>query len=112
MTNTFEYHRVNNVNVSIRKGELVKDFTSNLNNMNFMRWINLRDDYDISWSSNKISGRNTDSGLEWSPDHKSIIYKYDATLGRMINTNDILSLLRATAKNNKIRTNLTGEENN
>lgn len=110
VTNTFEYHRVNNVNVSIRKGELVKDFTSNLNNMNFMRWINLRDDYDISWSSNKISGRNTDSGLEWSPDHKSIIYKYDATLGRMINTNDILSLLRATAKNNKIRTNLTGEE--
>lgn len=29
---------------------------------------------------------------------KSLIYKYDATLGRQINTNDVLTLLQATAK--------------
>lgn len=110
VTNTFDHHRVNNVRVTIRKGDLIKDFSSNLNNMNFLRWINLRDDYNIYWSSNKIQGRVTDAGLEWSPDHKSIIYKYDATQGRVINTNEVLNLLRATAKHSNIRTNLFGEE--
>ena len=80
------------------KGDLIKEFSSNLNNMNFLRWVNIRDDYTISWTSSKIQGRNTDGGLEWSPDHKSLIYKYDATLGRQINTNDVLTLLQATAK--------------
>ena len=33
--------------------------------MNFLRWVNIRDDYTISWTSSKIQGRNTDGGLEW-----------------------------------------------
>ncbi len=38
----------------------------------------------------------TDGGLSWSDDHKSLIYRYDATLGTQITTNDILTMLKAT----------------
>ncbi len=43
-------------------------------------------------------------------DHKSLIYKYDATLGRQINTNDVLTLLQATAKNSNLRSNINSNE--
>ncbi len=110
VSNNFDHRNVSSVTVTIRKGDLIKEFSSNLNNMNFLRWVNIRDDYTISWTSSKIQGRNTDGGLEWSPDHKSLIYKYDATLGRQINTNDVLTLLQATAKNSNLRSNINSNE--
>lgn len=110
VSNNFDHRNVSSVTVTIRKGDLIKEFSSNLNNMNFLRWVNIRDDYTISWTSSKIQGRNTDGGLEWSPDHKSLIYKYDATLGRQINTNDVLTLLQATAKSSNLRSNINSNE--
>jgi extracellular matrix-binding protein ebh len=70
------------------------------------RFAHIRDDYDISFPSGtngKI--RPTDPGFEWSSDHKSLIYKFDATAGdrnAIINTNDILKKLTATPKTNKV----------
>ncbi|MEQ6102251.1 hyperosmolarity resistance protein Ebh [Staphylococcus saccharolyticus] len=78
--------------------------------MKFLRFINIRDDYTISWTSNKIQGRTTGAGLEWSSDRKSLVYKYDATLGRQINTNDVLNLLHATAKHSNLRSNISSNE--
>ncbi len=66
VSNNFDHRNVSSVTVTIRKGDLIKEFSSNLNNMNFLRWVNIRDDYTISWTSSKIQGRNTDGGLEWS----------------------------------------------
>ena len=110
VSNNFDHRNVSSVTVTIRKGDLIKEFSSNLNNMNFLRWVNIKDDYTILWTSSKIQGRNTDGGLEWSPDHKSLIYKYDATLGRQINTNDVLTLLQATAKSSNLRSNINSNE--
>ncbi|MGT0202043.1 hypothetical protein ACVNPX_02070 [Staphylococcus aureus] len=36
------------------------------------------------------------AGSSWSDYHKSLIYRYDATLGTQITTNDILTMLKAT----------------
>ena len=69
------------------------------------RFAHIRDDYDISFpsgSEGKI--RPTDPGFEWSADHKSLIYKFDATAGSrdtIINTREILKKLTATPKTNK-----------
>lgn len=103
-------NQVSQVTVTVHKGELRKQFVSNLQNMNFLRWINIRDDYNISWSKDRIDGRNTDGGFEWTPDHKSIIYRYDSTSGRSIDLNQVLRLLKATTTNSKLRNNLNGNE--
>ena len=54
VSNNFDHRNVSSVTVTIRKGDLIKEFSSNLNNMNFLRWVNIRDDYTISWTSSKI----------------------------------------------------------
>lgn len=58
----------------------------------------------------KIANRPTDGGLSWSDDHKSLIYRYDATLGTQITTNDILTMLKATTTVPGLRNNITGNE--
>ena len=48
--------------------------------------------------------------VSWSPDHKSIIYRYDATKGIAINTNQVLNLFTATTTVPGLRNNITGNE--
>ena len=43
-------------------------------------------------------------------DGKTIIYRYDATIGRRITGNDVLSLLRATPKHAGLRNHIEGQE--
>lgn len=98
------------VNVVVRKDRYNKTFTSHPGNMNFLRWTNIRDNYNISWTNDKLPNRDTDGGLSWSPDHKSIIYRYDATKGTPINLNQLLPLLKATTNVPNLRNNITGNE--
>ncbi len=98
------------VRVTITKGELTKQFISTFDHMDFLKWINLRNDYTVTWTSQKLNGRSTDGGFEWSPDGKTIIYRYDATIGRRITGNDVLSLLRATPKHAGLRNHIEGQE--
>lgn len=79
--------------------------------MNFLRWVNFPQDYTVTWTNAKIANRPTDGGLSWSDDHKSLIYRYDATLGTQITTNDILTMLKATTTVPGLRNNITGNEN-
>ncbi|MGT0186146.1 hypothetical protein ACVNP0_13105 [Staphylococcus aureus] len=63
----------------------------------------------MTWNSNpKIANRPTDGGLSWSDDHKSLIYRYDATLGTQITTNDILTMLKATTTVPGLRNKICG----
>ncbi len=78
--------------------------------MNFLRWVNFPQDYTVTWTNAKIANRPTDGGLSWSDDHKSLIYRYDATLGTQITTNDILTMLKATTTVPGLRNNITGNE--
>lgn len=110
VTNTPNGANVSTVTVNINKGRLTKSFTSNLANMNFLRWVNFPQDYTVSWTNAKIASRPTDGGLSWSDDHKSLIYRYDATLGTQITTNDILTLLKATTTVPGLRNNIAGNE--
>ncbi|MDS3865378.1 hyperosmolarity resistance protein Ebh, partial [Staphylococcus hominis] len=98
------------VRVTMTKGELTKQFISTFDHMDFLKWINLRNDYTVTWTSQKLNGRSTDGGFEWSPDGKTIIYRYDATTGRRITGNDVLSLLRATPKHAGLRNHIEGQE--
>ncbi|MEJ7212832.1 hypothetical protein WL247_12640, partial [Staphylococcus epidermidis] len=42
---------VSTVTVSVHKDQYTKTFTSSANDMNFLRWPNIREDYSITWSS-------------------------------------------------------------
>lgn len=110
VTNTPNGANASTITVNIHKGRLSKTFTSTLEHMNFLQWIDFPRDYTVTWSHDKITSRPTDGGFEWSNDHKSIIYRYDATLGRQITTNDILPLLRATTTVPSLRNNINGNE--
>lgn len=110
VTNTPNGANVSTITVNINKGRLTKSFASNLANMNFLRWVNFPQDYTVTWTNAKIANRPTDGGLSWSDDHKSLIYRYDATLGTQITTNDILTMLKATTTVTGLRNNITGNE--
>ncbi|SUK03503.1 extracellular matrix binding protein [Staphylococcus aureus] len=110
VTNTPNGANVSTITVNINKGRLTKSFASNLANMNFLRWVNFPQDYTVTWTNVKIANRPTDGGLSWSDDHKSLIYRYDATLGTQITTNDILTMLKATTTVPGLRNNITGNE--
>lgn len=110
VTNTPNGANVSTITVNINKGRLTLSFTSNLTNMNFLRWISFPQDYTVTWTNAKIANRPTDGGLSWSDDHKSLIYRYDATLGTQITTNDILTMLKATTTVAGLRNNIAGNE--
>lgn len=110
VTNTPNGANVSTITVNINKGRLTKSFTPNLTNMNFLRWISFPQDYTVTWTNAKIANRPTDGGLSWSDDHKSLIYRYDATLGTQITTNDILTMLKATTTVAGLRNNIAGNE--
>ena len=78
--------------------------------MNFLRWVDFPNDYSVGWTSQTIPGRQSDGGFQWSSDHKSLIYRYDATSGRTINANDVLKLITANTTIPGLRTNIRGTE--
>ncbi|WP_458127428.1 hyperosmolarity resistance protein Ebh [Staphylococcus epidermidis] len=101
---------VSTVTVTVHKDQYTKSFVSNERDLNFLRWTNIRDNYTVGWSNSKIEGRTTDEGLSWSPDHKSIIYRYDATKGTGINLNQALKLFNATTNVPGLRNNISGND--
>ena len=72
------------------------------------RFAHIRDDYNITFTNNgKPANRSTDPGFEWSGDGKSLIYKFDATSGVALQTNEVLKTITATPKNSQGQPSLT-----
>ena len=72
------------------------------------RFAHIRDDYNITFTNNgKPANRSTDPGFEWSSDHKSLIYKFDATSGVGLDVNEVLKTITATPKNAQNQPSLT-----
>ena len=101
----------NTITVKIKTDKAVAEFTSDVKAHKLTRLADIRKDYTVSWTKDKIEGRTTDEGLSWSEDKKTIIYRYDPTAAKEFDTNKILDLLKATAKdkNSGLR-DLTGNE--
>lgn len=103
----------NKITVKIKTDKAVAEFKSDIKANKLTRLPNIRTDYDVTWTSNKIAGRDTDEGLSWSDEnnHTTIIYRYDPTAAKEFDTNKILDLLKAKPKNDKsgLR-DLTGNE--
>ena len=90
----------NTITVKIKTDKAVAEFTSDVKASKLTKLPNIRTDYDVTWTSNKIDKRDTDEGLSWSEDKKTIIYRYDPTAAQEFDTNKILNLLKATPKGN------------
>ena len=88
----------NTITVKIKTDKAVAEFTSDVKAHKLTRLADIRKDYNVSWKNNKIAGRDTDEGLSWSEDGKTIIYRYDSTKAEEFDTNKILNLLKATPK--------------
>lgn len=101
----------NTITVKIKTDKAVAEFKSNVKAHKLTRLADIRKDYNVSWKQNKIDGRDSDEGLSWSEDGKTIIYRYDPTAAKEFDTNKILNLLKATPKdpNSGLR-DLTGNE--
>ncbi|WP_422119450.1 FIVAR domain-containing protein [Gardnerella sp. DNF00354] len=101
----------NIITVKIKTDKAVAEFTSDVKAHKLTRLADIRKDYNVSWKQNKIDGRDSDEGLSWSEDGKTIIYRYDPTAAKEFDTNKILDLLKATPKdpNSGLR-DLTGNE--
>ena len=102
----------NKITVKIKTDKAVAEFTSDVTKSKLTKFVNIREDYDVSWKKNQIDGRDGDEGLSWSEDHKTIIYRYDPTKAVAFKSGDVTKLLTATPKTGKegLRT-LTGGEN-
>ena len=108
----------NTITVTIRTDKAYAQFKSDIKKHQLTRLIDLRKDYTLSWdaSNNKIKDRNTDEGLAWMEDGKTLVYRYDPDKGEQINTQAVLDLLKATVKsdvkadNPQLRDNLLGTE--
>lgn len=101
----------NTITVKIKTDKAVAEFKSDIKANKLTRLPDIRKDYTVSWTKDKIEGRATDEGFSWSEDKKTIIYRYDPTKAQEFDTNKILDLLTATAKdkNSGLR-DLTGNE--
>ena len=91
----------NKITVKIKTDKAVAEFTSDVKQGKLTRLPNIRKDYTVSWTKDKIEGRTTDEGLSWSEDGKTIIYRYDPTKAQEFDTNKILGLLKAKPKDGK-----------
>ena len=108
----------NKITVTIRTDKAYAQFESDIQKHELTRLIDLRKDYTLSWDAdkNKIKDRNTDEGLAWMEDGKTLVYRYDPDKGEQINTQAVLDLLKATVKsdvkadNPQLRDNLLGSE--
>ncbi|EIK83477.1 ebhA protein [Gardnerella pickettii 00703Bmash] len=101
----------NAITVKIKTDKAVAEFKSDITKSKLTKFVNIREDYDVTWNNNKIDGRDSDEGLSWSEDHKTIIYRYDPTKAVAFKSGDVTKLLTATPKAGKegLRT-LTGGE--
>ncbi|MFP1691871.1 peptidase [Gardnerella vaginalis] len=108
----------NTITVTIRTDKAYAQFKSDIKKHQLTRLIDLRKDYTLSWDSdkNKIKDRDTDEGLAWMENGKTLVYRYDPDKGEQINTQAVLDLLKATVKsdvkadNPQLRDNLLGTE--
>ncbi|RFD76901.1 peptidase [Gardnerella vaginalis] len=108
----------NKITVTIRTDKAYAQFKSDIQKHELTRLIDLRKDYTLSWDAdkNKIKDRDTDEGLAWMEDGKTLVYRYDPDKGEQINTQAVLDLLKATVKsdvktdNPQLRDNLLGTE--
>ena len=108
----------NTIHVTIKTDKAIAKFDSDVKHNKLTRLVNLRTDYTLSWDANKnkIDGRNTDEGLAWMEDGKTLVYRYDSDSGTAFNTEDVLGLLKATIKddlkqsNPQMRAELLGTE--
>ena len=88
----------NTITVKIKTDKAVAEFKSDVKANKLTKLPDIRKDYNVTWTKDKIDGRNSDEGLSWSEDHKTIIYRYDPTKAEEFDTNKILNLLKATPK--------------
>ncbi|WP_421776084.1 FIVAR domain-containing protein [Gardnerella sp. KA00288] len=88
----------NTITVKIKTDKAVAEFTSDVKANKLTKIPNIRTDYNVTWTKDKIDGRASDEGLSWSEDHKTIIYRYDPTKAEKFDTDKILNLLKATPK--------------
>lgn len=88
----------NKITVKIKTDKAVAEFKSDVTKGKLTKLVNIREDYTVSWEKNKskINGRDTDEGLSWSEDHKTIIYRYDPTKATAFKSDDVTKLLKAT----------------
>ena len=88
----------NKITVKIKTDKAVAEFTSDVKKSKLTKLVNIRKDYTVSWEKDKskIKGRDSDEGLSWSDDHKTIIYRYDPTKATAFNSDDVTKLLTAT----------------
>ncbi|WP_421792359.1 FIVAR domain-containing protein [Gardnerella sp. KA00718] len=108
----------NKITVTIRTDKAYAQFKSDIKKHQLTRLIDLRKDYTLSWEEgkNKINGRDTDEGLAWIENGKTLVYRYDPDKGEQINTQAVLDLLKATVKsdvktdNPQLRDDLLGSE--
>ncbi|EPI53989.1 FIVAR domain-containing protein, partial [Gardnerella vaginalis] len=91
----------NTITVKIKTDKAVAEFTSDVTKSKLTKFVNIREDYDVTWKNNKIDGRDSDEGLTWSEDHKTIIYRYDPTKAVAFKSSDVTKLLTATPKAGK-----------
>ncbi|WP_246905444.1 peptidase [Gardnerella vaginalis] len=88
----------NTITVKIKTDKAVAEFKSDVKARKLTKLPDIRKDYNVTWTTDKINGRASDEGLSWSEDHKTIIYRYDPTKAEEFDTNKILGLLKATPK--------------
>ncbi|MFU0552886.1 peptidase, partial [Gardnerella vaginalis] len=108
----------NTITVTIRTDKAYAQFKSDIKEHQLTRLIDLRKDYKLSWEEgkNKIKDRDTDEGLAWMEDGKTLVYRYDPDSGATFNTKDVLELLKATVNadvakaNPQLRKELLGTE--
>ena len=92
----------NKITVKIKTDKAVAEFTSNVKEGKLTKLPDIRKDYNVTWTKDKIDGRDTDEGISWSNDsHTTIIYRYDPTTAKEFDTTKILGLLKATPKDDK-----------
>lgn len=88
----------NTITVEIKTDKAQVSFTSDVKNEKLTRLVDIRKDYDVSWTKQKMDGRESDDGFEWSKDHKTLIYRYDSSKAISFKSGEVLKLLQATAK--------------
>ena len=88
----------NKITVKIKTDKAVAEFTSDIKASKLTKLPNIREDYDVSWTKDKLDNRNTDEGFSWSADKKTIIYRYDPTKAVAFKSGDVTKLLTATPK--------------
>ena len=107
--------QVSDINISdtglitaLDKDNKIAELQINPNTGVVTRFAHIRDDYNITYTNNgKPADRSTDPGFEWSQDGKSLIYKFDATSGVALQTNEVLKTITATPKNSQGQPSLT-----